>query len=318
MNLETVIAGPAIEYYLDQLDSATKNYYSTLERINNLKNPPTRLFQALENAKIAMDQAQLDLDYALTYVVPEEDIQRAQAEVNLASANLDVETSLLSYISGNSEHDIESLSISDELIDIKQAEWQVMEAQQALSNTKLTTPIAGFVSNINIVTGESINSNTAVMTINNPEEIALRFYLDESEYSGLSVGDPVQVSFNAYPDTIFSAKVTKIDFSIVTVDGENKIQAWAVFDESLATLPIGAEADVEVLTVEEKNVLTIPYQALIKDASGQYQVIVLSDGQFEYRTITIGMSDFANVIVKSGLKAGEIVSTNPDSFGEEE
>jgi len=318
-NLEIVIAGPVIEYYDEQLESATETYYSTLSKLNSLKNPPARIYDALENSRLAMEEAQLDLEIALAYVVPLEDIQRAQAEVNVAAANLDVERALLAYLSGSQIEGQKEFPVSKELIEIKEAEWQVLEAQQSLANTILTSPIEGFVTSINTVVGESVSSNTPIITITNPDVTELRFYLDESDLGGLSIGDTVLVSFQAYPDTVFNARVSNIDFSIVKVDGENKIQAKAIFDEPLnILLPIGSEADIEVITVEEKNVLTIPYQALIKDGSGNYQVIVLSDGQAEYRTITIGMSDFANIIVESGLVSGEIVSTNPSSYGEEE
>lgn len=317
-NLAFVLAGPPIEYYESQLAAATDAYFGLLARISKLKSPSAQLAKSLENAKLAYEQAQIDLDNARAYIVPPEDILRSQAEVNLAAANVQVAESLFAYLSGTPLEAIENLSVSQDLIAVKQAEWQVLTAQQALDATRLTTPIDGTVTRVNALVGESITSNTPILTITNPQETILHVWIDESELGALSIGDSVQVKFHAYPDLVFSAHITSIDFSIVNVDGNNKVQAWAAFDQAIdISLPIGAEADVEIITVEEKDVLTVPYQALMRTDNGAYQVIVLEEGQPTYRTVTIGMSDFASVIIESGLSAGETIVTNPDSIGEE-
>lgn len=314
-NLEDVLAGPPVEYYDAQLAEATDTYYDTLAKYT--RQPSARLAEALEKAKLAFDQAQLDLDYALAYIVPQEDIDRAQAEIDLATANLNAEKTLLAYLSGTPLDAIENSSVSRELIEIKAAEWQVLQAQQAVEAAILTAPLDGIVTKISAVVGETVSTNAPVLTISNPEQYNLHLYLDQSELGALTVNDAVRVRFNAYPEQEFSARISSIDFTMTNVNGENKIQAWAVFDSPLdLPLPVGSQADIEVVTVEEKNVLTIPYQALIRTDSGEYRVIVLSDGQAEYRSVSIGMSDFASVIIKSGLTAGEIVSTNQISYEE--
>lgn len=314
-NLENVLAGPPIEYYDQQLADATETYYDTLAKYNKLKT--AKLADALEKAKLAFDQAQLDLDYALAYIVPEEDIARAQAEVDLAAANLNVQKTILAYLSGTPLETIENGSVSQDLIEIKAAEWQFLEAQQALNDTKLIAPVAGTVTKINAVIGETVTANTPVLTISNPDQVNMHIFVDETAAGTLSIDDSVHVRFLAYPELDITARITSIDFSLVTVNGDSKIQAWAAFENPLNfPLPDGSQADIEVLTIEEENVLTIPYQALIKNETGDYQVIVLSNGQAEYRTVSIGMSDFASVVIKSGLSAGEIVNTNPISYVE--
>jgi multidrug efflux pump subunit AcrA (membrane-fusion protein) len=59
-----------------------------------------------------------------------------------------------------------------------------------------------------------------------------------------------------------------------------------------------------------ENVLLIPVQALHDLGDGTYSVFVVgSDGQPKMRVVEIGLQDAASVEIKSGLNAGDVVST---------
>jgi len=48
---------------------------------------------------------------------------------------------------------------------------------------------------------------------------------------------------------------------------------------------------------------------------GLSQVVVLDEnGQPEFRTVQVGISDYANIVIESGLAAGEKVSTQPQAY----
>ncbi len=69
-------------------------------------------------------------------------------------------------------------------------------------------------------------------------------------------------------------------------------------------------AEVEIIAGEAKNTLLVPAQALRELAAGSYAVFVVQpDGQLKLTPVTIGLRDFANVQILSGLQAGDVVST---------
>ncbi len=69
-------------------------------------------------------------------------------------------------------------------------------------------------------------------------------------------------------------------------------------------------AEVEIIAGEAKNALLVPAQALRELAPGSYAVFVVQpDGQLKLTPVTVGLRDFANVQILSGLKAGDVVST---------
>ena len=72
----------------------------------------------------------------------------------------------------------------------------------------------------------------------------------------------------------------------------------------------GMTAEVEIIAGEAKGALLVPVQALRELAPGQYAVFVVKpDGELELRPVTVGLKDFANAEILSGLELGEVVST---------
>jgi len=65
-----------------------------------------------------------------------------------------------------------------------------------------------------------------------------------------------------------------------------------------------------VIAGEVEDGLIIPIQALRELTPGSYAVfLVKPDGTLELTPVTVGLRDFANAEITSGLKAGDIVST---------
>ena len=69
-------------------------------------------------------------------------------------------------------------------------------------------------------------------------------------------------------------------------------------------------AEVEVIAAETYDALIVPVQAVRELAPGSYSVFVVKeDQQLELRIVSLGIQDFANAEILSGLTKGEIVST---------
>ena len=59
-----------------------------------------------------------------------------------------------------------------------------------------------------------------------------------------------------------------------------------------------------------ENTLLVPVQALREAAPGVFSVFVVQpDGSLKLVPVTVGLKDFANAEILSGLKAGDVVST---------
>jgi multidrug efflux pump subunit AcrA (membrane-fusion protein) len=89
------------------------------------------------------------------------------------------------------------------------------------------------------------------------------------------------------------------------------VQAVAALEGvTLQDLPAGLNASVDVIGGKAENALLVPVEALKELGPGQYAVFVVgADGELEMRPVEVGLMDYANAEITSGLEMGEEVST---------
>jgi len=94
------------------------------------------------------------------------------------------------------------------------------------------------------------------------------------------------------------------------------VQAWASVETASdsAQLLGGMNGEVEIISAESRDTLLVPLQALRELGTDQYAVFVVQpDGEMALRPVEVGLMDFVNAEILSGLELGETVS-----LGEEE
>jgi len=276
---------------------ATTNYEKAKAEYEETLAGPTADVITAARAKVAVAQAQLDAAKA----APDADaVKAAEAKVSQTQAQLDA------LLAGASANDLEATKLSVTL-----ARYNLENAQRALNNTQLRAPTAGTVLAVSAEAGETVGT-APLITLADLNASQVRFWVEETDLISVAPGNPVKIIFEALPDLEFSGKVARVDPALVTVDGTPAVQAWASID--LAQHPVkllsGLTAEVEIIAGEAKGALLVPVQALRELAPGAYAVfIVQTDGQLEMRPVTVGLRDFANAQIVSGVVKGDVVST---------
>lgn len=236
-----------------------------------------------------------------------------QANLDLAEAKMnDAQTALAILKAGYPEALEQTLAAADgtSLEKLKLEYLAYENARIALENTRLIAPFDGVVINLNLVPGQSVSANP-VLTLAALESFQVKFFMDETDLAGLAVGNRVVYTFNAYPETSLDGKVTLIERALQTVDGSPVVVVWGSLPERPSfTLLAGMTVDVEVIAGEAQKTLIVPVQALRELSPGSFAVFVVqSDSSLKLTPVTIGLRDFANAEILSGLKMGDVVST---------
>lgn len=296
-------AGPYVPTYQTRYDLAVVTYQEAVENI-----------AVVERAEQAVATALEELIWAETYQPPEDDLARTTVNLDVAAARLSDQETLVAILAGDSLPKIKNSAIGPAVIALQNAAISLQLAQDALAKTELIAPIDGTITALSAGENEAIASGASVFTLTTLDQLTLRFYLDESDITWVSVGDPLEVSLLAFPDIILAGSITAINPVLVSVDQTWVVELWADLDmpADLHLVP-GMSAEVLVIAAESKDAVLIPLQALIEGVDGSYQVaVLLEDGSIEYRQVTVGLHDFANTEILSGLEAGEKISTAPD------
>lgn len=100
----------------------------------------------------------------------------------------------------------------------EQAKGGLQEAEAYMANTKLLSPISGFISIKYLEAGEMLNAGTPVFEISDLRHSYVKVYIDESKIGRVKLDQVAEVRVPAYPDQVFEGKVVKIsdagDFAV--------------------------------------------------------------------------------------------------------
>jgi HlyD family secretion protein len=195
---------------------------------------------------------------------------------------------------------------------VDQATLALEDARDNLEGAVLRAPFAGTVVAVSAIPGEQVGS-AAFITLSDLEEPLLQFWVEEADLSGVAVGNSVEIFFEALPDDVFGGEVVQVDPALTTVGNTLAVQAWASVDISSQPAGLsllgGMNADIDIISAEARDALLVPVQALRELGSDQYAVFVVQpDGEMMLRPIEVGLMDFVNAEVVSGLELDETVS----------
>jgi len=102
---------------------------------------------------------------------------------------------------------------------VAQTRATLQDARDQLAKARLVSPIAGRVTRLNVEVGEvavpgTFSRETALlMTVSDLSVILAKVQVDETDVIRLSLGDSVRVTIDAFPDTAFVGRVTKVSNS---------------------------------------------------------------------------------------------------------
>src|SRR5437762_12278400 len=168
-----------------------------------------------------------------------------------------------------------NLTASQHLVEQSRAGLQ--EARDQLAKTHLVAPMAGRVTRLAVEEGEVAVPGTfsretgLLLTISDLSVIQTKVQVDETAVVRLHMGDSVEVTIDAFPDTTFVGRVTKISNSAIltaasAAAGQNDRAVDYQVEITLANPPAEVRPDLSatarIVTDTRKQALAIPIIAL--------------------------------------------------------
>jgi RND family efflux transporter MFP subunit len=257
------------------------------------------------NARVKVLNAEQVLEETLT---PPDEEQIAAARLKVQALEVSLRQAQLDLT--EAEEALREADGAQAELTLEQAQLKLASAQETLEGVTLVAPIDGTVVEIKAQVGEKVSG--AVVVLANLRQPVIQFWVEESDMGSVSEGNPVNVVFEALPDLVYPGQITRIDPRLVTVSNTTAVQAWASIDTSVHPVNLLGEMNVEVEVVagEAKNAVLAPIQALRELGEDQYAVFVVKeDGELEMRLVEVGLRDYVNAEILSGLQRGEVVST---------
>src|SRR5881397_835309 len=280
-------------------------------------------------AKANRDQAQRalqrtkDLRAQNPNLISQEQLEQAQTAFDVAEANLTA-----------AQHQVD------------QARAAVRSASDNLRKTTLLAPMNGRVTRLPVEEGEVAVPGTfskdvgLLLTVSDLSVIQAKVKVDETDVVRIHLGDSVDVSIDAFPDTSFTGRVTKLSNSSIltaasSATGQNDRAVDYEVEVTLNHPPADVRPDLSatarIITDTRKQALSIPIIALTvrehkpistenrpvdtsafarkkREAEG---VFVVTSGVAAFRPVKVGIAGDEYFEVADGLKEGETIVAGP-------
>jgi membrane fusion protein (multidrug efflux system) len=190
----------------------------------------------------------------------------------------------------------------------------LQRAELQLSYTDIRSPIAGRIGRANVAVGNFVGASSgALATIVSQDPIYAGFPVTQREMLAYRKerGNPASVVVSLQlADGSRYAHSGRINFLDVTVSqGTDTVQVRASFPNPERILVDGQLVAVVAEAGEAEAALVVPGQSLQLDQAGAFVLVVDNDNKVEVRRVEIGGPRGTNMILRTGLKAGERVVT---------
>ena len=196
---------------------------------------------------------------------------------------------------------------------------RALAAQQAalVAEKSIAAPFAGRLGITTVKPGQYLNPGDQIVPLQSLDPIYADFYVPQQDLARLSVGQPISVSTDTYPDRSFAGKITAINPTVDTAT-RNFLVEGTLPNPKDELLP-GMFVSVTVLSGAPERFLTLPKTVVTYSSYGD-TVFIVKPGKETDPTgkpvltasqvfVTVGRSRGDQIAILKGVQEGdEVVS----------
>jgi HlyD family secretion protein len=342
------VAGEIVELAIKDGDAVKKGQFL-------LKIKPDVYISARERAFAALNGSRANLaNYKALLVQVESRFEQARFAFDRSKILWEEKTiSASEWEAAESNYKVAKADVDAALQTVEAAEYSVQsaeatlkEANENLLKTSIFAPMDGIITALLVekgerVAGTSMMAGTDILRLANLDRMEVLTAVNENDIVRVSFNDSALIEIDAYPDRKFKGIVTEIANSASTVgtttdqvtNFEVKVLLLQFSYQDLIqagnNYPFrpGMSASVDILTESKSNILTIPLQAVTRQADTLQQsdsakasdnieeykeiVFVCENQKAKLTTVKTGIQDNTYIEILSGLSENQEIITAP-------
>jgi HlyD family secretion protein len=298
----------------------------------------------VDKARIASQRASLTgLDASLQQAQRDLERQKGLLESkDIAQATFDQAQAKYDELKSQYEaakHTLESVNLNLVVLqhNLEVADAGIAQANEALSNMTISSPINGVITRLEAEVGEMVimgtmnNPGTVIMEVADLSTMLLVAEVDEADVGKLAVGQKATVHVQAFPDEEFKGVIDSIALTHRMSSTATKyFRTEILLQGDVKKLYSGLTAHVDIETTKHENVLNVPSQAVLGvaiddlplkirensaevDKAKTYATVVYRyvDGKAVVTPVQIGESNLTHTIIKSGITEQDKIVVGP-------
>ena len=187
-----------------------------------------------------------------------------------------------------------------------QATARLDELRINLSNTRILSPVDGFVGSRSLDPGAFVGTNSSFLSVVDIHFVRLVANLVEKDLRRIVLGMPAQVEVDAYPGEVFQGRVARL--APVLDPATRTAQMEVEVPNPASRLKPGMYARVQFVVLQRSDALTVPRNAIV-DLEGTRGVFMADGKTARFKPIKSGIVDGDAVEIIDGLPDDATVIT---------
>jgi multidrug efflux pump subunit AcrA (membrane-fusion protein) len=182
-------------------------------------------------------------------------------------------------------------------------------AVEALSQARVTTPIAGTVIAVNIPAGDAVsaNSSTATIVVAGAKGYEVTTSVPVTQIARVTVGQQASVLPDGAASTI-NGRVSEISaLPATSTTGTIGYTVVISLDHAPSTLADGTTGSVSITTDAAKAALVVPSSAVHTSGKRHTVTVALASSRTKTVTVTLGVQGAITTQIRQGVAAGQQV-----------
>ena len=275
-----------------------------------------------EGAKVKAGDLLFRIDpapYAAAHALARAQLAQETARAEQATAEAARQAALLKQKAASRKEAEDAQSLAAAAVGAREAAAARAElARLDLDYCEVRSPIAGVAGRRLRTEGALVNPNGPdglLTTVVRADEVWARFGLAEADFhrlfpAGAAGAQGADVAL-LRPDGSAHPARGKVDFAATQVDTRlGTVQLRARFANADDALLAGQFVRVRITGGKAKDAYLVPQQALVQAPSGRSVFVIGAGDRAEARTVTLGETQGADIVILAGLRAGDRVILN--------
>lgn len=288
---------------------------------------------AVEQAQLAVADAERELQLVQKLSksgdVPRVETERLRSKHAMAVASVQVEKARetaagIALEAATVKANVAKAHLANAGATIASRQAELREAISRVDGASIRAPIAGVVVDRRVEPLDTVAAGTRLFTIAaSLKDIEIRARVDEADIGRVAVGQPVRLTFDAYPGEAFAGQVAEMRSLPHDVGGVvTYVSVISVANDDLRLRP-GMTAEATIIVATREDIIKIPRAALrfnpaavgidvppadpATSVSNGVRVWVLrSGGDLQAHMVRTGISDFVSIeVVDGSLSPGQ-------------
>jgi HlyD family secretion protein len=190
---------------------------------------------------------------------------------------------------------------------VQQMQDEARDLEQKISSSRVVAPTDGTVYSLPVHPRDYVRLGAPMIAMADLRRVRVRAYVDEPDLGGLEANDPVEVTWGAMPNKVWTGETEQIPKQVVARLTRSVGEVVCSVSNERGELIPGTNVDVRIRVRHLENVLVVPRAAVHGEGNNRF-VFVAQDGRLRKQSVQLGVSSTAKYEVASGLKDGDMVA----------